>query len=218
MKKTPLLILFAKKPEPGNVKTRFIPRVTKEAAARIALEMLRKTVLNAVGHWDGEVCLYISPDTEHDAVREISHAFDIGLFTQAEGDLGRKMEFAIRDGLKSHSAAAVMGCDIPQVSARQLQFSCQRLKQGDNVLGPSADGGFYFLGLHEYKSGMLDNIQWGIRTVAQDTLARLAENGIKINVILECHQDIDTWENLEFLQDEWPELQNFMYNNTHLQR
>ena len=103
-----------------------------------------------------------------------------------------------------------MGCDIPQVSASQLQWAYQQLQQGLNVFGPSTDGGFYFIGLQQYIDGMFDNIRWGESTVAQTTINQLTTLGIWFDTILECQQDVDTWDDYQQAIQFVPELQELI--------
>ena len=206
----PVLALFAKSPVPGFVKTRFTPHCSAEKSAQIALGMIKFTVLTAAQSWPGPVCMYISPDKNHPAVKNLCQQHDIALKLQANGDLGRKMELAIRDELANASAVGVMGCDIPQVSGSQLQWAYQQLQQGLNVFGPSADGGFYFIGLQQYIAGMFDNIRWGESTVAQTTINQLTDLGIWFDTILECQQDVDTWDDYQQAIQFVPELQDLI--------
>lgn len=206
----PVLALFAKSPVPGFVKTRFASYCSAEESAQIALAMIKLTVHTAVQNWQGPVCMYISPDKNHSAVKNLCKQHNIALKLQASGDLGRKMELAIRDELANGSAVGVMGCDIPQVSGSQLQWAYQQLQQGSNVLGPSADGGFYFVGLQQYIAGMFNDIRWGESTVAQTTINQLTALGIWFDTILECQQDVDTWDDYQQAIQLVPELQEII--------
>ncbi len=188
----PVLLIFAKKPTPGQVKTRFLPNASPKIAASIALEMIQMTVHTAVAGWPGPIQLMASPDTNDPALEFLAQQHNIALTGQCEGNLGMKMETAICQTLDS-APAAIVGCDIPSVSQSILQYAYHRIHAGKNVMGPSADGGFYLIGLHQCVPGMFDAIPWGTNQVLDSVLRRLHECRINIDVMLSCLQDIDTW-------------------------
>ena len=188
----PVLLIFAKKPIPGQVKTRFLPDTSPENAAAIAHEMIRMTINTAVTGWPGPIQLMAGPDSCHPFFESISQKHNIALTDQCSGSLGTKMETAICQTLDS-APAAILGCDIPSVSKSMLQYAYHRMQAGNNVMGPSADGGFYFIGLHQCFPGMFDAIPWGTDQVLELVLRRLRGGQIMIDVMLSCLQDIDTW-------------------------
>ncbi len=189
----PTLLLFTKKPLPNQVKTRFLPDVSAETAADIALEMIIDTVEKATTGWPGQISLLIEPDVDHPALLALDDRCRITLGKQVDGDLGTKMEAAIRTALHSAPAAAVMGCDIPTITPAILELAFDRLREGYNVMGPSADGGFYFAGFTRHQSGMFNNIEWSTPTVFEITMSRLQECKIPVEVLLPCLNDMDCW-------------------------
>ena len=194
--KDPQLILLTKKPIPGEVKTRLLPYLSAEDAAQLSIDMTQDTVTQALNAWTGPLRMLASPDPDHPALQRIAQRHSISISPQAAGNLGQKMHEALEIGLRNAPAAAILGCDIPTISQSILRFASHKLKQGFNVIGPAADGGFYFAGLTQCKSGMFDQIQWGSNTVFASTVERSASLGIRFDVVLPCLQDIDEYDDL----------------------
>ena len=109
-----------------------------------------------------------------------------------------------------HPPAAIMGCDIPDVSPAVLRVAYDRLVEGHNVIGPSSDGGFYFAGLKQCVPGMFENIEWSTDRVIETVLHRMAACKIPIDVMLPCLQDIDNWRDFEYLAQNQPRYSKFL--------
>ena len=206
----PALVLFTKSPVPGTVKTRFLTDTTPEIAAAIALEMIKDTVSKVATCWPGPIRLLVSPNASHPQLTKISVRYNVPIGAQSQGDLGQKMQSAICEGLETSPAVAVMGCDIPTVTADLLEFAFDALSRGANVVGPSADGGFYLIGTQQCVSGMFDEITWSTDTVLQSVMMRTSQLGIRFNVVLPCLKDVDNWEDFEFLTRIVPKYLRFL--------
>lgn len=210
MKNQPVLVLLTKKPVAGDVKTRLIPHVTAKIAAAIAWEMIVNTVETTVKYWPGELRMLVSPDADHLELFDLASRYGFAIGPQADGNLGQKMESAVCDALRTAPAAAIMGCDIPDVSPGVLAFAYDRLVEGHNVIGPSSDGGFYFAGLKQCVPGMFEDIEWSTDRVIETVLHRMAACKIPIDVILPCLQDIDNWRDFEYLAQNQPRYSKFL--------
>ncbi len=206
----PALTLLAKKPLPGLVKTRLLPQLGAEQAAELAMMMLAETVAKALRHWRGPVSLLISPDPDHPDLIELARKFDIPMSAQSAGDLGQKMEEALAHGLKQAPAAAVMGCDLPRVTGSLLAYASAKLGGGSNIIGPAADGGFFFAGIQVCVPGLFERIQWSTAAVFEQALKRADEAGLRYDVILPCQQDIDEIQDLVFLAQSCPRYRKFV--------
>ncbi len=206
----PTLILFTKVPVAGRVKTRFLTHTTPEIAAAIAFEMIEDTVLTASACWPGPVRLQVSPAADCTELTEMAVRYNVTAGTQSQGDLGQKMQSAICEGLETSTAVAIMGCDIPSVTAGILEFAFESLVKGANVIGPSADGGFYLIGTQHCVPGMLDEITWSTDTVLQAVLAKSAQLGVRFDILLPCLKDVDSWEDFEHLASIAPKYRRFL--------
>ncbi len=206
----PTLILFTKVPLPGRVKTRFLPHTTPEIASAIAFEMIEDTVVKAKACWPGPVRLLVSPTNDHTELTEMAVRYNVTVGTQSQGDLGQKMQSAICEGLETSTAVAIMGCDIPSVTTGILEFAFESLSRGLNVIGPSADGGFYLIGTQQCVPGMLDKITWSTDTVLRSVLANSSQFGIRFDILLPCLKDVDSWKDLEHLASIVPKYRRFL--------
>jgi uncharacterized protein len=179
----PELILFAKQPIAGLVKTRLLPEYGAERAAEIAAYMIRATVELAVSAWPGEISLPVWPDTAHPLSQELACEFHIRLPPQTGGDLGARMLNALREGVERHGSAAVMGCDVPHCAWDVLDQANDWLARGKNILGPTEDGGYYLIGMQEAIPELFENMPWGSHQVLSMTLARAEAIGIEFELM-----------------------------------
>ena len=191
----PNLILFAKAPVPGQVKTRLIPHCGARQAAEIAAGMVRRTVDKAVAHWPGPVSLCVTPDAGHPLFVELQERHGIGLSVQAGEDLGARMHHALVAGIARHGAAAVMGCDLPHLPPAVLVDAGDHLCRGEPVIGPSRDGGYYLIGLAAAAADLFRDIAWSTDRVLTQTRERAGGLGLRLTE-LPAMNDIDTWEDL----------------------
>ena len=205
----PDLILFAKQPLPGKVKTRLQPHYSPEQAAEISSFLIRATVELAVSAWPGDVYLYAAPGPEHPLFHALAEEFHIHLAAQAEGDLGYKMLSALREGIERQGCAAVMGCDVPHCPWNVIDQANDWLVRGRNVLGPALDGGYYFIGMHEARPELFEAIEWGSGQVAETTLARAAQAGIEFEMLPRM-RDLDTPEDLWSIGQTFLPIQRYL--------
>lgn len=205
----PELILFARNPIPGEVKTRLLPDYSPEQAAEIAAFMIRATLELAISAWPGDIALYVWPDTNLPLLHELKREFRVRLEQQAHGDLGAKMLSALRDGIGRNSCAAILGCDVPHCGWDIVDQANHWLARGRNVLGPTEDGGYYFIGAQEARPELFENIPWGSGQVLETTLARAEAADMKFD-LLTTLRDIDTAEDLWFIAQKYEPLKRFL--------
>lgn len=206
----PTLILFAKQPVAGYAKKRLQTHCTAQCAADISLVMTELTVRKSVSAWDGPVQLYVSPDDRHPEIQRIVYEYQLKSRSQSAGNIGQKMDSAIQECLQNGNPAALMGCDIPDVRKEDLRRACSALREGQNTLGLSTDGGFYFIGLQKYQPGLFDDITWSTNTVAATLIQRAQSLGMEFHYILECLSDVDSWDDLVLASSRHQELEKFV--------
>jgi len=194
---SPILNLFAKAPQPGQVKTRLQKGCSAAKAAQIARELVICSVELTTQSWPGEVQLQVWPDAGHPFFRWLHGDYAVALFTQVKGDLGAKITATLDDGISRRGAAAVMGCDVPHCPGEVLEQAYFSLTRGKNVIGLCDDGGYYFIGLTVPVPALFQNIPWGSDKVGSTTLAKADALGIEFDTHLPMLRDIDYWEDLE---------------------
>lgn len=203
------LTLFAKQPLPGQVKMRLQPHYTPEQAAEIAAFMISATVELAVSGWPNDVSLQAWPDQDHALFRELAARHGIHLATQRGADLGERMHNALSDGIARHRAAAILGCDVPQCRWEILDQANDWLARGQNVLGPTEDGGYYLIGLTQAQPGLFRDIPWGGPEVLAATLARARTLGVGFELLPRL-RDVDTAEDLWLVAQCYEPLKRFL--------
>lgn len=189
---TARLSIFARLPVPGEAKTRLIPAVGAEGAAKVYDALLRHTLDAArKSALDFEIRV---TGGEPDAFRERFGA-DLAVVRQGDGDLGARMA-------KVASPCLMIGSDCPGLTAPLLQAAAAALEKLPAVIGPATDGGYYLIGLREPMPWLFDNMTWSTSDVLAQTLSRLDAKGVYSAMLSEL-ADIDTPEDLA----DWPEFQ-----------
>ncbi|MGC3874732.1 TIGR04282 family arsenosugar biosynthesis glycosyltransferase [Halomonas sp. GXIMD04776] len=178
MENFPLAIL-AKAPLPGQVKTRLIPRLGAEAAARLHRHLVWQTLETAVAATAAEsITLWTSlafPGEPEHAFFDICRAhFGIHLRPQPEEDLGLRMQAALA---AMPGPGLVIGSDCPMLDTALLQQCQAALASSECVLLPAEDGGYALVGACLADPRLFQDIDWGTERVLAQTIARLQELG-----------------------------------------
>lgn len=192
------ILVFAKAPIPGEVKTRLIPAMGAEAAADLQARLARRAVEMAVSANVAPVEIWCSPDDRHPFFRELA----LPRRVQRGRDLGERMADAFRATLTGCRFAILIGTDCPPMTGDYLHDAAGSLAQGmDAVLGPAEDGGYVLIGLRHHDSRLFRDVAWGTEQVLPATRERLAQNGFRWHE-LPCLWDVDRAEDLERMSSE----------------
>lgn len=202
----PRLILFAKSPVAGKVKTRMQPQLSAGQAAGLAIILIRETVAAAHRHWRGDIELKVSPDLGDPLFDDLEKEFGVILNRQSTGDLGEKMYRAL---CAAGQPSAIMGTDVPHCPGRTWREAQQRLIAGDNVVGPAEDGGYYLIGLQTPERRLFTGIDWGRGSVLEDTCRR-AEQFAQPLHRLPTLRDVDDWQDLLAVRPALPAIDRFL--------
>lgn len=192
------LIIFTRYPEPGKTKSRLIPALGKQGAARLQREMTAHTL-----DWAGDILRRDDADVEvlfEGGDRQRMKACFGNSFTyrpQGDGDLGRRMARAFHESFQAGTTRVVIvGSDCPGVTPELVRTAFDRLSNHDLVLGPAIDGGYYLLGLRSDIPQLFDDVPWGTDEVLKRTLYEAARLGLSV-AQLEPLADVDRPEDLE---------------------
>lgn len=195
------LIIFAKQPVPGTVKTRLIPELSPEGAAQLYLSMLTDILNNTFTIADVDRMLfYDGGGKAEDYFRESFPAW--ALFPQEGDDLGRRMETAFcRTFAGGYQSVVIIGTDSPDLPASFIEDTFRLLedRRTDVVLGPATDGGYYLLGMKRLHRELFSGISWSTGRVLQDSLKIAESLGLGTKLLPPWH-DIDTFADLERLK------------------
>lgn len=192
----PALLIFAKWPVPGAVKTRLSPPLTAEEAANLYRCMLLDT-LAATASLTGitRILCYDGGNMEKH-FREL--APEVRLVRQRGDGLGERMYAAFGEAFdEGLSPIAVIGTDAPHLATTQVVAAFSLLAKGetDLVFGPSNDGGYYLLAMKQQHPELFRAIPWSSTTVLDESLARAADAGLR-TTLLPGGFDLDTVDDL----------------------
>lgn len=194
-----VVAVFAKAARPGAVKTRLIPLLGEEGAAALHVKLVRRTLdtLRAASLPGAQ--LHCTPGTDDPFFRFCSGHYGVTLHDQAAGDLGKRMQVALKNALASHAAALLVGTDCPALTARHLRQAEHALRDGaDAVFAPCEDGGYALIGLSRVDAKLFDGIAWGSDSVMASTRDRLKQLGWRWTE-LETLWDVDRPEDYDRL-------------------
>jgi rSAM/selenodomain-associated transferase 1 len=194
------VIVLAKAPRPGEVKTRLAtePTIGPEGAARLAEAFLRDTLAACAAVRGAETVVCFAPNSSEREFRALAPR--VRLVAQVEGDLGARLAAAFADAFERGAARAVaVGTDAPPVGAERLERALAMLAEADVVLGPAEDGGYDLIALRRRAPGLFHGIAWSTTAVFEQTLARARVQGLSV-ATLESTFDVDRLEDLERLR------------------
>jgi rSAM/selenodomain-associated transferase 1 len=175
------LVIFAKAPQAGLAKTRLIPALGAEGAAKLARRMLGHTLAQALAAGAQAVELCMSPAPSDPAWNGVTLPQDVAHSEQGDGDLGARMTRAMQRALaQQQGPVLLMGTDCPALSAAHIAEASYQLEQHDAVLLPAVDGGYVMIGLRAYSPSLFTDMAWSTRAVAFETLRRMASLGLHV--------------------------------------
>jgi rSAM/selenodomain-associated transferase 1 len=190
---TTLLIMFAKEPRPGHVKTRLIPPLSPEAAAQL-YHCFLLDILEEMGRVpEVKLALAFSPPEAQGFFQTLAPP-DTDLFPQEGGDLGERMARACaRAFAAGYSPVLLRGSDTPDLPAAVVSEAREVLVGGhfQTVLGPATDGGYYLVGLTDPQPDLFQGPAWSSSTVLESTLETARQRGLTVH-LLPAWTDIDT--------------------------
>ena len=169
------IMIFAKAPVPGRVKTRLIPALGEDGAAELQRVLIARTLRVASAAGLGAPELWCAPNPDDLFLAACAERHGVSLHAQPEGDLGTRMAHALDASLASGVPGLLIGCDCPVLTAGYLREAAAALTGGsDAVFGPAEDGGYVLIGLARRPAAPLfETISWGTATVMRETRARL---------------------------------------------
>ena len=192
-----LVIVFAKAPQPGAVKTRLIPALGAEGAAALQAKLAKHALDTVRAASLKTIELHCAPDTDDPFFRYCQGHYGITLALQVAGDLGTRMHAAFGAALAAHARVLMIGTDCPALTARHLRQAEKALREdNDAVFAPCEDGGYALIGLTRSDPTLFDGIAWSSASVMAETRERLKALGWRWHE-LETLWDVDRPEDYE---------------------
>jgi rSAM/selenodomain-associated transferase 1 len=195
------LIIFAKAPIPGQVKTRLCPPLTPDEAATLhgsfvldTLERTKTAVTRLKLPFDRYLACAPSSTLVFFKIMEERQA--VKLIDQEGEDLGARMHRACETLFKlGYQRVLIIGTDVPSLPLDYYKQALTLLEKHDLVLGPALDGGYYLIGLNKPAPILFENIPWSTDRVLALTREKANSLGLTIGLLPEW-RDIDQIEDL----------------------
>ncbi len=185
------VVVFARAPEHGRVKTRLAAGIGDDAALAIYRWLGERTLAAARAASNCEVEVRYTPayDT-HSVASWLGH--DVTLRPQSDGDLGDRLRAAVAEALADGAQEVLLlGTDCPDVDAALIERAFEELDRSDVVLGPARDGGYYLLATRAAHPALFADIPWSSPTTLAATIGAAEDARLRI-VLLGELSDIDT--------------------------
>ncbi len=201
MRQTDALILLAKAPVPGGVKTRLCPPLTPAGAAAFYACLLEDTAAEMARVADAHRFLFHAPPAGRRFFRGGSYS-RFELLPQSGRDLGERMEnaFAAAFG-RGFARVVLVGADCPVLTAARVRSALRELGASARaVFGPSRDGGFYLVALSTPAPSLFRGTRWGTASVLASVVSRCRDAGLPY-ALLSPGFDVDTAADLSALRD-----------------
>ncbi|AMM26332.1 TIGR04282 family arsenosugar biosynthesis glycosyltransferase [Variovorax sp. PAMC 28711] len=195
------IAILAKAPVAGHAKTRLIPALGAQGAARLQRSFTRDAVRVAREAALGEVVLWCAPDARHRYFRALQRTTGIRCSDQPEGDLGARMLRAAMPtpGAEETQPVLIIGTDCPALGPHHLRAAAEALQEVDAVFIPAEDGGYVLVGLQRPQPGLFTEMTWSTDRVMAETRQRAASLALTIRE-LPTLWDVDTPADLRRLQ------------------
>lgn len=191
------LVIFAKAPIPGEVKTRLCPPLTPDEAATLhgsfVLDMLERTKL-AVAKLQLPFHRYLAcaPSSELVFFKIMEERQGVRLLDQGGEDLGQRMHRTFVDLFaKGYKQVVIVGTDVPTLPLSVYQEAVAMLSRSDIVLGPALDGGYYLIGLKQPTEKLFTGVPWSTDRVLAVTQQKAETLGLSVGLTA-AWRDVDT--------------------------
>jgi uncharacterized protein len=207
------LIVFTRYPQAGKTKTRLIPALGSQGAARLQRQMTERTLAHAQWLQEQrpvtiEVCF---AGGTHDRMRRWLGS-GLTYRPQGAGTLGDRLQQAVETAFAQGSErVTIIGSDCPGLDVPLFAKAFDALTDHDLVLGPASDGGYYLIGLRRSIPALFENIDWGTERVWQQTMktARSLELSIAELPVLndvDRPEDLSVWETIREQDNTTPKI------------
>lgn len=184
------LLTVAKRPAPGQTKTRLTPPLSPTQATRLYECFLQDTLDLMRQVPDVQRAIAYLPESEEAYFEELAPDFELML--QDGPDLGARLDNALSHYLhRGYDHVVIMDSDSPTLPATYLVAAFETLAgETDIVIGPCVDGGYYLIGLKRPAPRLLREVRMSTPQVTADTIALATEEGLRVH-LLPAWYDVD---------------------------
>ena len=203
------LVVMAKAPREGEVKTRLLGAINPEEARRLYVAFLSDTFAlmeEVVEERENlTVALCYTPEGEEEAFEEVEREGSL-MIPQRGADLGERLTSCFADLFAlGFESVVVIGADSPTLPGEYILDAFECFETDDDVVvGPAEDGGYYLIGLRKLYRRIFEDIPWGEAGVLDTTIERAKEAELDLVLLSELY-DVDTPEDFERLKHDLEE-------------
>lgn len=205
-------LIFAKYPLPGLVKTRMVPPLTDDQAAKLHRLCLQSVCERVSANKNTKPILVYTPDNQLASFQNFISGHVDDYWPQGEGDFGERLIQSINHAFSQKADCVILlGADSPTLPIEILHQTIEKLTHYDAVIGPCDDGGYYLLAMTRPLLELFRDIDWGSNKVTDQTKERAAQAAIDLYELASWY-DIDRYDDLvraqgdlkDTSQDQWP--------------
>lgn len=187
------LIIIAKYPSKGSVKTRLKGHMPDNQILSLYTHLLESTIAELRSIPGVDTFIAYAPDH----AKEYFSNFKLSLIPLSDGDIGARMYSAFQFVFsKGYQNAALVGADIPDLSPNHILSAFDVLSSHDLVYGPAKDGGYYLVGMKEAIKDLFVNIPWSSDQTLKKSLEKAGRSGYSFE-LTETLSDIDTIDDVK---------------------
>jgi rSAM/selenodomain-associated transferase 1 len=223
MSKKFILIIFAKIPREGYVKSRLAEKIGTRASLDIYIQLLERTLQVAKRtiyrfrkekqsfeihwFWSGRETDPTLSEMASTKMKEFRAGLENQWFVldQDPGNLGEKMGKAFqkifgRQKDASGVSVCIIGSDCPELDTELIREAYWKLESQDLVIGPALDGGYYLLGMNQFHPELFQKIDWSTSKVREQTREKADRLGLKYVQVREL-RDLDSDRDLLYFRE-----------------
>ena len=196
---TKAIVLFARDPVAGQVKTRLSPFLSQELILELYTRFLSDSIQKICQVSDTDRFIGVTPSHSSGYFSRVNVEPPLTIFIQEGGDLGEKMLNAFQARFdEGYEHVVIIGSDSPSLPVAYIEQALNSDK--DLTIGPSTDGGYYLIGMYRKPVNVFaGGIDWGSDKVLTQTLERVQNCGSSLKLLPPWY-DVDRAEDLKFLK------------------
>jgi len=189
------LIVFARLPQSGRVKTRLAATIGSDRALRVYRSLLAATLRLAIRspierrEWRFDAAPGVLPASNAALLRRLANRGWL-IAPQQGRDLGERMSQALASALTDGDSVVLIGADCPVLDAGDIRAAFDALTSTDAVFAPAEDGGYVLVGVSRALPALFEAMPWGTDQVMTCSLERLESLGASV-ALLRTVWDVD---------------------------
>jgi rSAM/selenodomain-associated transferase 1 len=198
-RQTKAIILFARDPVAGKVKTRLSPFLDQDLILELYTRFLSDSIEKICKVRKADPFIGVHPSDSSGYFSRVSGERSLQVFLQEGADLGEKMLNAFKARFdEGYEQVVIIGSDSPSLPVATIETALNSDK--DLTIGPSTDGGYYLIGMRQKPVDVFSGgMDWGSEKVLQQTLERVKKCGSSLELLSPWY-DVDREEDLKFLK------------------